>query len=557
MRKSILRYFIFIFSLALVISTLLTATLMTNQYLKQTKQELLYAVKLIDYTLEPTSSIKEQIDSINPYVFSDDTRITIIDYKGNVLADTSHDTIEENHLSRSEVKDALQSGVGFSTRHSSTTGEDYLYVAYTGEHFITRLATPYYGIQYQIHTIVPTLLISTVVAFIISYILARRLSRSICTPINEICESLDHLDRNFKYKSKEYKYEEYNVIVKTIENLSHRLRKTLKENKIQQRKIDEILKQMNEGFVLLDNENKILNINDKAKLILGNLEIDSQFTPVVYIKELMDALKNPMSTQYLELKINHLYYACYISRKKLGTTLLFVDITSTKQNDKMRRDFFSNISHELKTPMTSIRGYSELLSQGIIEDETKKKHMFDKIQSEVDRMMNLINDILMLSRIEYMGEQEEYVPIRLDSIVDDILDRYELQIENKDISVYKDCADIIYYSNHSHIYTLLSNLISNAIKYNKDKGTIILRIRENENEISIVIEDTGIGIPLKDHSRVFERFYRVDKARSRQSGGTGLGLAIVKHIVSSLNGVIKLKSEENIGTKIEVVLPKK
>ncbi len=555
MSKSILRYFIFIFSLALIICCVLTATLMSNQYLKQTKQELLYAVKLIDYSLDSSISIKQQIDEINPYVFTDESRITIIDNQGDVLADTYNNNIKENHLNREEVKEAMKNKVGYATRKSTTTGKEYIYIAYTGKDYITRLATPYYGAKNQLETIIPTLLISTIVSFIISFILSRRLAKNITQPMKEICESLDHLDHNFDYRSKDYKYEEYNVIVQTVENLSHRLRKTLAENRLQQRKIDEILKQMNEGFVLLDDEYKVLNGNDKAMMILGTIHVRSEFLPQIQIKEIKEALNNPMSKQYIELKINDLYYACYMSRKKLGTTLLFVDITSTKQNDKMRRDFFSNVSHELKTPMTSIRGYSELLSQGIIEDENKKTYMFNKIQSEVDHMMNLINDILMLSRIEYIEDKQEDVPIRLDVLVDEILERYELHIANKGIHIEKEIEEFIYYHNHSYMYTLLSNLISNAIKYNIEGGTIYIKIIQKENEVIIIVEDTGIGIPLKAQTRVFERFYRVDKARSRQSGGTGLGLAIVKHIVSSCNGNIRLKSSENVGTKIEVILP--
>lgn len=556
MGKAILRYFIFIFSIALLISSILTGTLISNRNLSIAKQDMLHLVKLIEYSLDEKESMQKQIEDMNPFVFTDDSRITIIDKEGQVLADTYDSLIEENHLDRKEVKDALTKGSGYTIRQSSTTGYSFLYVAYYDGDHVVRLAMPYNGFTDQLYALAPTLLISTVISFLISFVLAKRFARKFSEPMNEICEELDHLDYNKSYKGKEYKYDEFNIISKTIENLSHRLRKTLDENRFQQTKIDEILKQMNEGFVLLDDEYKVLNINNKAISILGPVRIQSDFLKQITIDKLKEALNNPVSKQFIELKIDDLYYACYISRKNLGTTLLFVDITATKQNDKMRREFFSNVSHELKTPMTSIKGYSELLSQGLIADENKKEQMLNKIQNEANNMMNLINDILMLSRIEYMEDHKENVPIRLDHLVDEVLERYELQIELHSITVTKHLEEFIYYGNHSYMHTLISNLISNAIKYNKEHGYIDIIVEDGKNEVKIIIEDSGIGIPQSVQHRVFERFFRVDKARSRQSGGTGLGLAIVKHIVSSCNGVIKLNSIVDRGTKIEVVLPK-
>ncbi len=557
MKKAIFRYFVFIFSIALLISFVLTGVLISNLNLKTAKNDMVYIIKLIDYSLDDTGELQEQVEKINPHAFTKESRITIIDKNGVVLADTYDSSIEENHLDRKEVKEALENGTGYALRKSSTVGQKFLYVAYyNGEH-ITRLAMPYNGVKNQLYALTPNLLISTVVSYMISLFLAKRFSKKFSEPMTEICDELDNLDHNLNFKRKDYKYEEFNVIVKTIENLSHRLRKTVAENRFQQNKIDEILKQMNEGFVLLDDEYKVLNINNKAISILGPIHLKNEFLHQIKIPELKEALHNPVSKQYIELKIHDLYYACYISRKNLGTTLLFVDITTTKQNDQMRSEFFSNVSHELKTPMTSIKGYSELLSQGIITDEQKKYQMFNKIQNEVNNMMNLINDILMLSRIEYMEENKEVVPIRLDYLIEEILDRFELQIQNQSITVKTHLESFVYYGNHSHMHTLLSNLISNAIKYNKDNGVIDILLEQGKNEIKIVIEDSGIGIPQNAQHRVFERFFRVDKARSRQGGGTGLGLAIVKHIVSSCNGVINLNSVVDRGTKIEVILPKK
>ena len=221
----------------------------------------------------------------------------------------------------------------------------------------------------------------------------------------------------------------------------------------------------------------------------------------------------------------------------------------------MRSEFFSNVSHELKTPMTSIRGYSDLLAQGLIQDESQKQRMLEKIQDEVNSMSGLINDILMLSRIENMDIEVEMLPLKMKGLVEEVLDSYEVEIAKHDIHMDVTFDDMTYIGNHQQIYTLLNNVIGNAIKYNKDHGSVSVRIEELSEAMKIVVKDSGIGIPLADQSRVFERFYRVDKGRSRQRGGTGLGLAIVKHIVSHYKGTIHLMSELDKGTTIEIILP--
>lgn len=185
----------------------------------------------------------------------------------------------------------------------------------------------------------------------------------------------------------------------------------------------------------------------------------------------------------------------------------------------------------------------------------KKKLMLKKIQSEVSNMLTLINDILALSRLENMDIKIEMMPLKMKGLVDEVLESYGAEIHNHDIYVTSDFDDMVYNGNHQQIYTLLNNLIGNAIKYNKDHGEVMIDIKAQGEAMKIVVEDSGIGIPLADQSRVFERFYRVDKGRSRQRGGTGLGLAIVKHIVSHYNGVIHLTSELNKGTRIEIILP--
>lgn len=555
MTKSILHYFIVILIVALLSSCFISATLISNGLLSTTKQEMLYSLKLIDYAMDYHKPLEEQIEKMNPLAYSDQTRISIIDIKGNVIADTVSESISENHLERQEVQEAIHDQIGYAQRRSEITDENMLYAAIYSQGYIIRLSIPYNGLIDYIPLLIPALSISVIVSFGIAYILSRKLAYTISKPIIEISESLDCMTSDFRFDLKQYDYQEFNIIVDTIRNLSHRLRKSMREVKLERIKMDEILKQMNEGFVLLDENYKILSINAKAISILGNMKPYDQFMDYLYYPDIINALENNVPKQAIQMKINHNIYACYISRIDLGTTLLFVDITVAKKAEKMRSEFFSNVSHELKTPMTSIRGYSDLLAQGLVQDENQKQNMLKKIQDEVTSMSTLIDDILMLSRIENMDVEVEMSPIKMKSLVEDVLESYEIEIAKHCIHIHKDFSDMVYIGNHQQIYTLLNNIIGNAIKYNKDNGDVYIDIEPVEEAMKITVRDTGIGIPIADQARVFERFYRVDKGRSKQRGGTGLGLAIVKHIVSHYKGTIYLTSELEKGTVIEMILP--
>ena len=222
----------------------------------------------------------------------------------------------------------------------------------------------------------------------------------------------------------------------------------------------------------------------------------------------------------------------------------------------MRQEFFSNVSHELKTPMTSIRGYSELLETGVINDKEASKRALDKIHDEVNNMSTLINDILMISRLENKDIDVIKHPVHIEPLVNEIIDTMQVEIDKKTLIVNKEISDIVYISNHQHMYQLLSNLITNAIKYNVQNGRITIKSYDQERNIVIEVSDTGRGISKIDQGRVFERFFRCDQGRDKETGGTGLGLAIVKHIVQYYQGSITLTSKLGQGTTFKVVLPK-
>ncbi len=555
MRKSIFKYFIIVLIVTLISSCSLTAALVSKTLLDRTKHDMLYSLNLIVYALNDETSLQSQIMELNPLAYSDETRITIVDFDGQVLADTEENTIYENHYDREEIKEALSGEVGYATRKSETTNFATLYVALLGDGYIVRLSIPYDGMTEFLPSLVPALAISAVVSFLIALILSRKLSYRISKPILEINDGLGNMSEDFRFVFNHYDYQEFNNIVNTVDNLSHRLRKSIQEVKVEKNKIDEVLKQMSEGFILLDENYKILIINAKAMVLFKELNVDKNIMDYMPYQEIINALKQNIYKQVIEIQIEDSLYVVYISKVKLGTTLLFLDVTASKKAEKMRREFFSNASHELKTPMTSIRGYSELLANGFVKDEEKQKEMLRKILSETDNISSLINDILLLSRIENMEWQFDMVMMNVSSVVEEVLNSYEIEIEKRHLHVDTNVGNIRYIGNPKQVYTIFSNLIGNAIKYNQDGGTISVSVEEEENAIKITVSDTGIGIPLADQSRIFERFYRVDKGRSKLQGGTGLGLAIVKHIVTNYKGTITVESELHKGTTIEIVLP--
>lgn len=555
MTRFILRYFIIILIVTLLSSCLISATLISNSLLETTKKDMLYSLKLVHYAIDETKPLDKQVEALNPLAYSNDTRLTIIDIKGQVLADTLPQNVSENHLGRQEIKDAIHTGVGYAQRHSDTINQNMLYVAYYQGDYIIRLSIPYDGIFDHISTLIPGLSISALISFVIAFVLSKRLAYRISKPMIEINEGLENMTDDFRFDLKTYEYSEFNNIVETIENLSHRLRKSMREVKLEKTKIDEVFKLMNEGFVLLDEKNKVLSINKKAITILGHIEVGSSFIDALDYPQLIQAINNHVYQQVVEMKMNHNIYFCYISKMKLGTSLLFVDMTASKKAEKIRSEFFSNVSHELKTPMTSIKGYSDLLAQGYVQEEKQKLYMINKIQDEVNNMSTLINDILMLSRLENMDIEVEMSHLKIKQIVEEVLESYEVEMMQHHIHVDCHFNDIVFVGNYQQILTLFNNLIGNAVKYNKEYGAVFINVIEEKKAIKIVVEDTGIGIPIADQPRIFERFYRVDKGRSRQRGGTGLGLAIVKHIVMYYKGTIRLESELDKGTSIEIVLP--
>ncbi|WP_346678178.1 ATP-binding protein [Erysipelatoclostridium sp. An173] len=555
--KTIFRYFLTVLLITLILSSSVSMVILSNQLLENTEHDMLYAVKLIEYQLDDKQDLKEQVVPLNDLAYNDNTRLTIIDTDGDVLADSDEESIEENHRGREEVREALSDGVGYATRYSQTTHQNMLYVAVFNDDYIVRLSLPYDGIFDYLPVLIKPLGIGAVISLVIALMLSKRFANTLTAPLQEITTQVMKMKDYRELEFDDYKYDEFNIIAYKLEEQAktiHDTMKTLKEERI---KINGILDQMKEGFILLDSNFDVLMVNRKAQKLYGNtIKLNRSIKDFIFDFKIINALDH-LSTerQIVEIEKEKEFYNCYVAKVDYGVTLLFVNVTEQHNSMKMRQEFFSNVSHELKTPITSIRGYSELLEAGVINDEGAKKKALDKIHDEVDNMSNLINDILMISRLENKDIDVIKHPVHLMPLVDEIVDTMQVEIDKRHLTVTKNVEDITYISNHQHMYQLLSNLITNAIKYNVENGSITIEAHQSETNIIIVVSDTGRGISKIDQGRVFERFFRCDQGRDKETGGTGLGLAIVKHIVQYYHGNIHLSSKLNEGTTFKIVLP--
>ncbi len=555
--KTIFRYFLTVLLVTLVLSSSVSMVILSSQMLENTKHDMLYAVKLVDYQLDESHDLKAQVDALNPLAYNDQTRLTVIDTNGEVLADSGSEEIDENHKGREEVKQALSEGVGYATRYSSTVKRNMLYVAVFNKGYIVRLALPYNGIFDNLPTLVRPLGVGAIMSLVIALFLSKRFANTLTAPIQDITTQVTKMKDYRELEFDSYKYDEFNIIASKLEEQAKTIHDTMKKLKSEQIKINGILDQMKEGFVLLDSDLIVLMVNRKAQKLYGHtIKLNCSIKDFIFDFKIINALDHLSDEQQVvEVEKEKEFYNCYVAKVDYGVTLLFVNITEQHNAMKMRQEFFSNVSHELKTPMTSIRGYSELLETGVINDKDASKKALDKIHDEVNNMSTLINDILMISRLENKDVDVIKHPVHLTPLVDEIIDTMQVEIDKKHLQVDKELEDITYTSNHQHMHQLLSNLITNAIKYNVDGGKIIIKSYQFGRNIIIEVSDTGRGISKIDQGRVFERFFRCDQGRDKETGGTGLGLAIVKHIVQYYQGNITLTSKLHEGTTFKVTLP--
>ena len=485
-----------------------------------------------------------------------DYRITWIDEDGSVLydSDADNDTME-NHLERAEVQQALSSGFGESQRYSSTLMERFLYAAQRLEDgTVLRLAIAQNTVLTMLLGVGQGFAAVIVIALVASVLLARRLSRRIVQPLNAV-----DLDRPLENEG----YEEISPLLRRLDGQQSQLKAQQTELQRRQNELEAIIGGMSEGMILLDQTGRVLAINPAAMNLLG-AEGSCTGKDLISLSRDLDiqhALNRALAgfREEKSVTIRDRQYLInanpIISEGKVsGAALLLLDITEKAEAERMRREFTANVSHELKTPLQTISGYAELIQNGIAKQEDVQPFA-GKICAEAQRMMLLISDIISLSHLdEGMGDMH-FEDTDLYSVSEAVVQDLQARADKAGVALSLTGGPAPISGIPQLVHSIVFNLCDNAIKYNREGGHVTVDARGDSTGAVLTVSDDGIGIPPEQQERIFERFYRVDKSRSKASGGTGLGLSIVKHAALVLGAEIKLESDVGKGTTVTVRFP--
>ncbi|MDD2433748.1 MAG: ATP-binding protein [Bacilli bacterium] len=483
-------------------------------------------------------------------------RLTLINSDGVVIYDTVADeSTMENHLNREEIQEALQSGSGSSSRYSTTLTEKYYYEAtLLKDGTVLRISITTASVAALLLNMIGPLAFIVVVAIVVSLIAARAIAKNITKPLNEL--DLEHPLNNEAY-------EELAPLLNRINSLHRELDMKMFDLNQQRNEFKEVTDNMREGLVLLDKDNNILSINPAAKVLFGTDDtcLGTDFLTIDRKLAMTKAIERATKEGHSEIRLPIMdkQYQFDITRiqdndKTTGAVILAFDVSTQAKAEQMRKEFSANVSHELKTPLQSIIGSAELLSNGLVKKEDTQRFL-THIQEDATRLLALVEDIIRLSQLDE-GLQLPSEKVSLKTLTNEALSSLQTSATAKEVSISLSGDEGLLKGSKHLLYEIIYNICDNAIMYNVTGGSIAINIQDKEDKVILTVTDTGIGIPQDQINRVFERFYRVDKSHSKQSGGTGLGLSIVKHGVEQQHGQIKLTSKLGEGTTIVITLPK-
>ena len=481
----------------------------------------------------------------------DTSRVTWIAADGSVLYDNKEASGLPNQADCPEVRDALQTGTGESIRRSESSGTQTLYTAErTADGSVIRLAKPMKALRSALLALSPILWAAALV-LMISGVISFRAARQILRPVNEL--NLDAPDKNGTYP-------ELAPLVERIQEQNLTIQEQMDELNRHQRELSTLTDNMSEGFVLLDREGVVLSANRSALHLIPGAETGKPLPELDH--ELHQTIADALAGQRAEGLVHEdgqswAWIASPVSDAgvAVGALLLMMDVTEREQRERLRQEFSANVSHELKTPLTSISGFAELMMQGLVSGEKVREFAGD-IYRESQRLITLVGDIIKLSKLDEEGAEPEFLPVDLCALAQDTLDslRPVAAQQQVEMSLVGEHAEVL--GAGQVLGEMIYNLVDNAIKYNRPGGSLRVTVADGE-EVCLSVSDTGVGIPYASQNRVFERFYRVDKSHSKEIGGTGLGLSIVKHGALLHNARVELESEPGVGTTVRLFFPKR
>lgn len=558
MRKKINRRLYFLGIITLILTNVLSLFVYYNFYTREAKKEITMRSTALAYSLNEPG---DNIEYLKGYVSElPEMRITYIDSDGKVLFENRKDKEDlENHLNREEIEQAIATGEGSAKRKSETLGNTTYYSAKRlDDGTIIRVSRESKNAFGGFIEILPYDLGILIIILIISLIMSKHSADKIVKPLEEAGENIDDLKEIAVY-------DELKPFVRRIKSQNDLIKSQYEEIKIDRDKTQEVLNSMKEGLLLIDRDKNIISINESGKryfdppvdkiegqsiLALTRDEevlkaIDKVFNEKAGSSVLIDKGKDGIKK----------YYKIYINPsqvKDVGAILLIMEVTKEVEAEIIRSEFTSNVSHELKSPLTSIMGFAEMIKSDMVTDEKDIKEFSGMIYKESSRLLQLIEELLSLSKLnEENIVLKENVNVR--KVAEDVADSLSFEAKKKNIDIEIEGEGEIISAN-TLIYEMLFNLVSNSIKYSNDDKVVKIKIEDEKDKMLISVEDQGIGMKREEIPRIFERFYTVDKSRSKQNGGTGLGLSIVKHIVNVLKGDIEVESNPGKGTKFTITL---
>lgn len=485
-------------------------------------------------------------------------RITLIDTDGTVLFDNQADPAAmENHSDRQEVKQAVTAGAGEATRMSGTLSEKKFYYAIKLENGqILRIASETASVFAAVLSMLPWIIGIAVLVAVITVLFSNFLTKKIVTPINRL--DLNHPADNVVY-------DELSPLLSKINRQNEVIDQQIRSLREKQEEFTSITENMSEGFLVLDKNTDILSYNTSALRLLGAdaAPAESHESALALNRSagFRSAVDAALSGSRSEQLVRQGGRCCQVMANPVlregeveGAVVVILDITEREERDNLRREFTANVSHELKTPLTSISGFAEIIQNGIVKPEDIPRFA-GNIYVESQRLISLVDDILNLSRLDEADVQLEWEDFDLAALARDVAGRLKDSAKKNGVVITVIGDKTMINGVKSIVDEMLYNLLDNAVKYNKKNGRVTVTIENDQNGPTLAVTDTGIGIPQSDVDRVFERFYRVDKSHSKQVGGTGLGLSIVKHGAAFHNAKVSLESTEGKGTTVRLAFP--
>lgn len=570
MKKKLIIFNAVIITVGFIITFLCAAVQIQKQYQKEFTNRLDTALAILS-TKE--KAIAEDPKSVAAEVGSElaksgqQIRISIIDVKGKVIGDSAKDEIDQNHLSRPEIQQALKSGKGADTRMSASIHQKYYYEAvYVPGKYFLRAALPVADLDAAIGKLWQIAALSMFLGIVLVCLMTGFLVYHTAKPLKELTDAAEKISGgDYSCRVGGTFKDEVGQLAKSFNAMARNTENAVSQLKSQQSRLEGVLQGMDDGVLAIGKGNEILFLNQSARRLLENenLSVGNQLAGSLLINKIAaimkDAVeKNSVTKQSIAAEQGKQFtvYTAPIPGQKTASALAVLsDVTRLRKLERLRSEFVANVTHELKTPLTSIRGSIDLLKSAD-RDEKTRRYFYDVLDIEAERLQNLIDDMLTLSQIENAKEDPTVRPCSVKEAVQKCIERIQPAADKNQIKITVDMDDgLLVLSSPTRLQQLFGNLIENAVKYNVPRGNVTITAIKQKKTVIVHVSDTGIGIAKEHFGRLFERFYRVDASRSREIGGTGLGLSIVKHLAVLYGGEVSVESEVGKGSVFTVRLP--